>query len=1103
LTKEPLWYKDAIIYELHVKSFFDFNDDGIGDFKGLTQKLDYFQELGVTALWLLPFYPSPLKDDGYDIADYFRVHPDYGTLADFKRFLKQAHKRDIRVITELVINHTSDQHRWFKRARKAKPNSIWRDFYVWSDTPEKYKDARIIFTDFENSNWSWDPVAQAYYWHRFYDHQPDLNFDNPRVREEIFRVLDFWFDMGVDGLRLDAVPYLIEREGTNCENLPETHQFLKELRAHVDQKFTDKMLLAEANQWPEDAATYFGNGDECHMAFHFPVMPRLFMALRMEDSFPIFDILDQSSDIPETCQWAMFLRNHDELTLEMVTDEERDYMYKSYAQDPRARINLGIRRRLAPLLDNNRKKIELMNALLFSLPGTPVLYYGDEIGMGDNYYLGDRDGVRTPMQWTPDRNAGFSKASPHKLHLPVVIDAEYHYAGHNIENQRRNPTSLWWWMSMLIAVRKRFKAFGRGTIEFPPCDNPKVFTMIRRYEDEIILVVANLSRFCQVAHPDLSEYNGCVPEEIFSGNNFPEITPQPYTLTLGPNNFFWFVLREQPETTHIEPQEVPQLNLNTTWRNFTTSNDAEKVTKILKDYLKTCRWFAGKAKPIRRIRIADHMFFAGQNNPTQLLLLKVYYTGATQESYAMPMGFATKETALKIMQESPQSVIAHVKTRDGEGIFFEAIHDEKFRNELLDIIARRGKKRSGKNMLVATRSAKFRKILREDKLPLDSRVLKVEQSNTSINYDETFFLKLYRKLEKGVNPDMEITRRLTEDTDFEHFPSYAGGLEWRTDGQKPLIVAMLTPFIASQEDAWAYSLDAIENYYAQARTEENSVQEIPEIDKNISGIDYTAIPEKLRDLIGPYYLENIALLGQRTAQMHLALASLKGDKDVLPESFSMLYQRSVYQSTRALLRKVFAELKSNIKTLPEEYIPEAEKILSSEKEILTQYKNLYKRKISAMKIRIHGDYHLGQVLFTGKDFIIIDFEGEPARPLSERRLKRSPLRDIAGMIRSFHYAAYGSIFLRSSTVAEDLPKLEKWANRWYASVSGVFLNAYLKTTGDAGFIPTDQEDFNTLFNTFMLDKAVYELGYELNNRPHWTMIPIRGIKNILEITATK
>ena len=550
------WYKDAIIYEVHVRAFFDSVTDGIGDFGGLTQKLPYLEDLGVTAVWLLPFCPSPLKDDGYDISDYTDVHRSYGSLKDFQRFMREAKSRGLKVITELVLNHTSDQHSG-SNAPACAPGSRWRDFYVWSDTSDKYRDARIIFKDFESSNWTWDPVAKAYYWHRFYSHQPDLNWENPEVRKAMFAAMDFWFDLGVDGLRLDAVPYLFEREGTNCENLPETHTALKELRKHVDEKYEGRMLLAEANQWPEDAVAYFGKGDECHMAFHFPIMPRLFMGLRMEDRHPITEILRITPPIPENCQWAMFLRNHDELTLEMVTDEERDYMYRSYAQDRGMRINLGIRRRLAPLLENDRRRIELMNALLLSLPGTPVLYYGDEIGMGDNIYLGDRNGVRTPMQWSPDRNAGFSRANPQKLYLPVNIDPEYHYEALNVETQNNNSHSLLWWMKRMIAQRKQHPAFGRGKMEilFPP--NRKILAFVREFEDEKILVVANLSRFTQCAELDLSRHREAVPVEVFGRNRFPAITEQPYLLSLGPHAFQWF---------HLQPVEQSQESFSVTAR---------------------------------------------------------------------------------------------------------------------------------------------------------------------------------------------------------------------------------------------------------------------------------------------------------------------------------------------------------------------------------------------------------------------------------------------------------------------------------------------------------------------------------------------------------
>jgi maltose alpha-D-glucosyltransferase/alpha-amylase len=542
---DKLWYKRAIVYELPVKSFYDANQDGIGDFPGLIEKLDYLEALGVTCLWLLPFFPSPLRDDGYDISDYCSVHPSYGTIDDFKRFLDAAHARHLQVVIELVLNHTSDQHAWFQRARTAAPGSPERDYYVWSDTDEKYRDARIIFLDSERSNWTWDPVAQGYYWHRFFHHQPDLNYDNPAVLREIFGVVDFWLGLGVDGFRLDAVPYLVEREGTSCENLPETHAVLKAIRRHIDERWPNRMLLAEANQWPADVCAYFGNGDEVHLAYHFPLMPRIFMGLHLEEREPIVDVMEKTPSIPDLCQWALFLRNHDELTLEMVSDEERDYMHLAYSADPQARLNLGIRRRLAPLMGNDRRRIELLNSLLFSFPGTPIIYYGDEIGMGDNVYLGDRNGVRTPMQWTNDRNARFSRADPARLHTPVIMDPIYGYQAVNVEAQERDGASLLHWMRNLAALRKLFPAFGHGTMEFLNPTNRKVVAYVRRHGGDALLCVANLARSVQPVELDLSAFEGATPFEILGYTQFPSIGQLPYFLTLGPYGFYWFELQRR------------------------------------------------------------------------------------------------------------------------------------------------------------------------------------------------------------------------------------------------------------------------------------------------------------------------------------------------------------------------------------------------------------------------------------------------------------------------------------------------------------------------------------------------------------------------------
>ncbi|OHB37469.1 MAG: maltose alpha-D-glucosyltransferase [Planctomycetes bacterium GWA2_39_15] len=1097
---DPLWYKDAIIYELHVKAFYDTNGNGIGDFKGLTEKLDYLENLGVTAVWLLPFYPSPLKDDGYDIANYFGVHPDYGLLRDFKEFIKEAHRRGIRVITELVLNHTSDRHPWFQLSRKAKPGSTMRDFYVWSDASERYKDARIIFKDFEVSNWAWDPAAKAYYWHRFFSHQPDLNYSNPLVRKKMLRVINYWLDMGVDGLRLDAVPYLFESEGTNCENLPETHEFLKKLRAHVGSAFENKMLLAEANQWPEDAVAYFGNADECHMAFHFPLMPRLFMAIWMEDRFPIIDIMEQTPSVPETCQWALFLRNHDELTLEMVSDEERDYMYRIYAHDPVARINLGIRRRLAPLLGNNRRKIELMNILLFSLPGTPIIYYGDEIGMGDNYHLGDRNGVRTPMQWNVDRNAGFSRANPQKLYLPIIMDPEYHYEAVNVENQEKNQASLLWWMKRVITMRKRFKAFGRGSIEFLFPDNPKVLAFIRKYQEESILMVFNLSRFSQAVELDLSRFSGCYPEEVFSRNKFPRVTNTPYVLTLGRHDYYWFVLQKEEYSMRFENiRTIPELSVKGGWEVVLEWKMKETIEReILPSYINRCRWFGGKSQVMQEIKIIENITIREDSCVAQMLFLEVRYTTGLSEKYLLPLSFASGDKAERIVVENFHAVVAHLKTESGEGIIYDSIYDEEFRKHLLRMFSRRHAVRGLRGGLVSNTGKTIKKYMLKALLLEKSQVLKAEQSNSSFLYGKALFLKLFRRLDEGTNPELEMERFLTEKIFSPNIPPFAGAIEYKRQDAEPILVGILQAYVPNQGDAWTYVLDSLGRYIDCVLSKKCETQEMPTIASSFLEVSFQEIPI-LQEIIGGALLEMITLLGKRTAELHVSLSSETEDPNFTPEPFSALYQRSLYQSMQALTKKNLTLLRKNVNNLPDTVKGLTGEILNHEKAITGCFAALLKSKISAVKIRIHGDYHLGQVLFTGNDFVIIDFEGEPARTLSERRIKRSPLRDVAGMIRSFHYAAYASLLKHASVRPEDIPRLETWIGLWYRYVGRTFLKSYLNTAGNASFIPKDREVLNLMLKAYLLEKAIYEIGYELNNRPDWIIIPLRGIKHLLEI----
>lgn len=1096
-----LWYKDAIIYQAHVRSFKDSNGDGIGDFKGLIQKLGYLKSLGVTAIWILPFYKSPLKDGGYDISDFTSINEEYGSMADFKRFIREAHKKGLRVITELVLNHTSSEHKWFERARHAKKGSVYRDFYVWNDTPDKYTDARIIFQDFEFSNWSWDPVAKAYYWHRFYSHQPDLNFDNPRVHDAVIKVLDFWLQIGVDGLRLDAVPYLYEREGTNCENLPETHDFLKKLRKHIDDNYDDKMLLAEANQWPDDASAYFGNGDECHMSFHFPLMPRLYMSMRMEDRFPLVDILEQTPPIPENCQWAIFLRNHDELTLEMVTDEERDYMYKAFARDAKQRINLGIRRRLAPLLDNDRKNIEMMNILLFSLPGTPIVYYGDEIGMGDNYYLGDRDGVRTPMQWSADKNAGFSNAEPQRLFLPVIFNHDYHYETVNVDNHEQNPTSLLWWMRRVIAKRKEYRAFSRGDIEFIDTGNSKILAFVRSFENEKLLVIVNLSRYSQLAELNLSKFEGYVPVEVFGKNKFPVIGEDPYIFPLQFKNYFWFELSKQ-EVSEQNEYLSPDSRFVLSSKDWNQLNAATRnvLRDLLSGYIQKSRWFRGKARKIKSIRIADTIPVGDGNLKAYIVVVEILYIEGRNESYVIPLSITTGDDVSEKRNKHPESLVAYIEIDGHEGLIIDGSYEKNVRDLFLKLILQKSKLKYKKGAIAGIPGKNISRKISKKELPLSSRVLPADQSNTSILYDNRFFFKLYRSPEEGINPEMEIIRTLTENTSFKNFPSFAGALEYQVEGAENIGLGILVGFVPNEGNAWEFTQSAIDQFFDRI---------IEQKDELTTGnyADHILEPagsEKMNDLLGSFFTDMVALLGKRTAELHLALSSVKNKKEFAQEPFSLLYQKSLYQSFRTLIKRTFNQMKSAKKNLTDEQVVLIDEIISNENILLSTIKRtLEKKKIHTTKIRVHGDYHLGQVLFTGKDFVIIDFEGEPTRSMTARKLKHCPFKDVAGMLRSFHYSIYMGRVANESKMPESTDFLKPLLEAWYKSVQDIFLNSYLETAGNASFIPEETDQLHDLMAVYTIEKAIYELDYEINNRPDWVHIPLTGLKMIMDDLLAK
>ncbi len=1060
-ASDPLWYKDAVIYELHVKAFADSNGDGFGDFQGIIGKLDYLQNLGVTCLWILPFFPSPQRDDGYDIADYLSVNPNYGTVEDFQQFLNEAHARNMQVMIELVINHTSDQHPWFQAARNSPPGSPERAMYVWSDTDKLYSGVRIIFTDTEKSNWTWDPVANQYYWHRFFSHQPDLNFDNPRVMEEVLNAMRFWMDMGVDGLRLDAIPYLVERDGTSCENVPETHVKIKQIRAAIDAEYENRLVLAEANMWPDDVRPYFGDGDECQMAFHFPLMPRLYMALRQEDRLPITEIMAQTPAIPDNCQWGLFLRNHDELTLEMVTDDERDYMWLAYSADPRMRINVGIRRRLAPLMDNNRRRIELLNSILFSFPGTPILYYGDEIGMGDNIYLGDRNGVRTPMQWNSDRNAGFSKAVPAALYSPVIMDPIWGYQAINVEAQETDTSSLLQWTRNMIALRKIFQVFGRGSLEFFKPDNRKVLAYLRELDGERVVCVANLSRFAQPVTLDLARFEGLIPVEMLGYVPFPPIDKTPYAITLGPYAFLWLELQPPAlANAEVSAQDMQQQELTipaTDIAGVLGGVGAQLLQEaFLPKYIVAQRWFGAKLRQIKNIAIVDSIVLDSSNGA--LLLLDVQYAEGPPDTYTLPL--AVREAT----EEYPaESVIARLQQPGFDGVLLDGLALPKIRDLFLSAVAtdvsqptRRG------GIVLGLKSGAFSAIHGDDFLL--SRRGSAEQSNSSLIYGDRLILKLFRRLQPGENPDAEIGRFLTDVAHFKHIAPFAGEIVYTPQGGQATTLALLQGLVANEGDGWAWTL------------------------RQIDMLNAGDAPARQR------YLENARLLGQRTGEMHRGLATPTDNAAFKAEATTQESLRDDADRLELQIKAALQAVRARIATLPEDLLTAAATLIARREHLfhMAQRLRTLDPAKAGVRLRIHGDYHLGQVLRTADDFVLLDFEGEPARSLVERRAKQSPLRDVAGMLRSFSYAGVAGF-----TVAAD-----KTAERqaWEREACAAFLQGYTAAFGTDQQIAGTAEVVREQIAAYLLEKSLYELMYELNNRPAWVALPLFGILDLLTTT---
>ena len=1098
---DSLWYKDAVIYEVHVRAFHDSNDDGVGDFAGLTQKLPYLEDLGVTCLWLLPFYPSPLRDDGYDIADYTSINPIYGSLDDFKRFVDESHRRNIRVLTELVVNHTSDQHPWFQRARKAPKGSPERNYYVWSDTDEKYAGTRIIFIDTEKSNWTFDPVAGQYYWHRFFSHQPDLNLDNSEVLEAVVDVMRFWLDLGVDALRLDAIPYLIEREGTINENLPETHAVLKEIRRELDEQYEGRVLLAEANQWPSDVRAYFGNGDECHMAFHFPLMPRMFMGLRQEERHPIVEIMNQTPEIPPTCQWAIFLRNHDELTLEMVTDEERDYMYAQYAADPQMRLNLGIRRRLGPLMENSRRRIELMNSLLFSMPGTPVIYYGDEIGMGDNVYLGDRNGVRTPMQWSSDRNGGFSRCDPGRLFLPAIMDPVYGYEAINVEAQERAPFSLLHWMKRMIALRKQHPVFGRGSIQFIPTANRKVLIYVRRLGNEVVLCVANLARTVQPVEIPLREFAGLTPVEMLGRTEFPRVTEHPYFLTLAPYGFYWFQLQEvvTPITARTapapeEPVAVPALFAGVVWDSVLDGSMREIIEKhALVPFLERQRWFAGKARGLARARFADWATLRSGAHPAFLTIVEAEYSDGGRDRYVLPLAMSSDREARTIEEQYPGALLARI-TGARKGALYDGLFDD---GTCATLLASMQEERTLQTRYGVAQADNID--LTPQRAPADTLTpitrAAPDQSNTSVVFGRRLIMKVLRRVEEGPNPEVEMVEHLTEQR-FPHVPPLVGSISYtRADAPGlPASVAMLQEFVANQGNAWQITIDELGRFFERVAGLQLPTDAPAETADAWAFGRVADAPASVAEVVRTY-IAGASILGRRTGEMHLALAADTTNPAFAPEP---LTAEDIERLIEALRRRAGEQLNLLDAVLPRldaRIRNDARQVLQDRDLLMHQFDELRRVAGSSVRIRCHGDFHLGQVLVHEGDVMILDFEGEPARPLAERRAKGSPLRDVAGMIRSISYAAQTAVGAATETRPEDARRLAPWAAFWESWVNAAFLHAYLKATRGAAFLPPPA-DLELLLRACVLEKALYELAYELNNRPSWVHIPLAGLMQL-------
>ncbi len=1103
------WWKDAIFYEIPVKAFYDADGNGVGDFRGLTARLDYIRDLGATCLWLLPFCPSPWKDDGFDVSDYRAIHPALGRIDDFREFLDAAHLRGLRVAAEVVISHTSDQHPWFQAARMAPAGSELRDYYVWCDAPSGLSAEDSPQTARRGPAaqcWTWDPEARSYYFHRYFTHQPDLNYAHARVRDEMRNVLAFWLELGVDALCLNGASGVNDATGGMQEHTAAAHAALREFRGLIDADFPGRCLEAGMNALPEDAAPYFAEGAGCQLVPMLPLSNRLFLSLADEDCRPVASLLEQLPPPPEDSQWVLFLRNHDELTFPYVTADDEESLWREYGQDAESHRRRGILRRLAPLLRNDRRRLELMFGLLFSLPGAPVLYYGDEIGMGDNVFLGHRDSLRVPMSWSGDRNAGFSHADFARLYAPPLLDPVYGYETVNVAAQQRDPSSLFHWLRRLVALRKQHPVLARGSLELVETNNPRVLAFVRREGNDIVLVAANVARSAQAVDLELPDFDGLIPVEMSGRSPFPAVTSAPYRLTLAPHAFLWLQLGSEVEEIAVRRRpaeteriaELPQVAWNGDWASlFSGSSKVELEGAVLPPYLRSQRWFGGKARQIAAVELssATPIDIASRESRRVVIgLLRVRFEAGREDVYVLPMSVATGDEARRLREKHPGWVVARLVGAGEDALLYDALASDSVVCSLMDAIGSDSPWPIPESRVRGVSTAKFSELRGPHDRPLSVHRAPATSSNSLLFLGRRLLLKFFRRSETGVNPDFEIGRFLTEQETFSQIPRIAGMLELDAeDGSTAL--AILQELVPNQGDGWSHAISELGRYYERASGRMFGPRLAERDPRTLLELADAPPPLSVLEAIGEYR-RSARILGRRTAEMHRALAASADHPAFRPEPLPAAELQVLHGHVREQAVAALELLGSRIDLLLPRIVDQARELLSRGEQLDASLARIVPQD-GGGRIRVHGDYHLGQVLAVEGDFIILDFEGEPTRTLEERLARQSPLKDIAGMIRSYHYAAYAGLFAFTQDRPEDFARLEPWAIAWYQWNSAAFLKEYLSASSGAAYLPAERADFAGLLDAFMLEKAFYELAYELNNRPEWAGIPLRGVLDLL------